>query len=126
MWRYATESWLTLRMPTDDRRERRWPVDPVWREVQAVTISPSVSGVVRRRLLQATEERLVQGLQGYLSSWAALRDGRHLDRTLEAVRPILERYLASRGRSFAGEVRRKRARLMSVTAFLDEDGPDAA
>jgi hypothetical protein len=48
-------------------RERRWPVDPLWREVQAVTISPAVSGVVRRRLHQATEERLVQGLQGYLS-----------------------------------------------------------
>jgi hypothetical protein len=57
---------------------------------------------------------------------ATLRRGRrslaasqHLHGTLEAVRPILERYLASRGRTFAGEVQRKRARLMSVTAFLN-------
>ena len=126
LWRYGTVDWLTLRVPTADRRERRWPLDPLWREVQAVIIAPSVSGVVRRRLLQATEERIVQGLQGHVTSWAALRGRRHLHGTLEAVRPILERYLASRGRTFTGEVERKRARLMSVTAFVDEDGPDAA
>jgi hypothetical protein len=125
IWCYAAENWLTLRMPTDDARERRWPVDPVWRDVQAVTISPSVSGVVRRRLFQATEERIVQGLQGYLTSWAALRDGRHLHRTLEAAGPILERYLTSRGRTFAGEVQRKRARFMYVTTFFDDEDADA-
>jgi hypothetical protein len=89
-----------------------------------VTIAPSVSGVVRRRLQAATEERLVQGLQGYLSSWAAFHEDRALDGALESVGPILGRYLASRGRTFAGEVQEKRARLMSVTAFA-EDGPDA-
>ncbi len=45
---------------------------------------------------------------------------------MEAVRPILERYLASKGRTFAGEVQRKQARLMSVTSPIDRDGPGAA
>ena len=83
----------------------------------------AVSGVVRQKLLQATEERLVQGLQGYLTSWAALGRGEHLPSALEAVRPVLQLYLESRGRTFAGEVQRKRSRLMSVTAFLDPPSP---
>ena len=64
---------------------------------------------------------MIRGLQGYLTSWAALWDLQALDGTMEAVAPILERYLASRGRTFQGEVRRKRARLLSVTAFLDNE-----
>jgi hypothetical protein len=126
LWHYGTESWLTLRLPTDDRRERRWPIDPLWREVQAVRIAPAVSGVVRKRLIQMTEERLVQGLQGYLTSWAALRGSRRLDDTMEAVAPILERYMATRGRTFAAEVQHKRVRLMSVTALLDVSGENSA
>jgi hypothetical protein len=121
LWRYGTTDWLTLRTPTGDARERRWPVDPLWDEVQAVGIAPDMCGVVRKRLVQAAEERIVQGLQGYLSSWAALRGTRHLGVTLEAARPVLERYIASRGRTFEGEVRRKRARFMSVTAFLGDE-----
>ncbi len=120
LWRYGTGQWLTLRLPNGDPRERRWPVDPLWQEVQAVEIAPAVCGVVRQRLVQAREERVVQGLQGYLTSWAALREHEQLDRTMEAVGPILERYLASRGRTFQSEVRRKRARLLSISAFLDD------
>lgn len=119
LWRYGTMEWLTLRVPNGHRAQRRWPVDPAWQEVQAVRIAPEACGVVRRRLVQAAEARVVQGLQGYLSSWAALRDRHELRATMEAAAPIVERYLASRGRTFAAEVRRKQARLMSVTAFLD-------
>jgi hypothetical protein len=43
---------------------------------------------------------------------------------MEAVGPILARYLAQRGRTFEAEVRRKRARLLSVTELLD--GEEAA
>jgi len=121
LWRYGAGQWLSLRLPNGDPRERRWPVDPVLQEVQAVEIAPSVCGIVRRRLVQAREERVIQGLQSYLTSWAALRDHGELEGTMEAVGPILARYLASRGRSFQSEVRRKRARLLSVTAFLDDE-----
>ncbi len=122
LWRYGAEEWLTLRTPTADPRPHRWPVDPTWCEVAAVQVAPEHCGVVRRRLVEATEARIVSGLQGYLSSWAALRESPHLRPTLEAVGPILDRYLAERGRTFEAEVRRKRARLLSVTAFLDGEG----
>ena len=65
----------------------------------------------------------MSGLQGYVTSWAALRDSYGLHTTMEAVGPILDRYLAQRGRTFEAEVRRKRARLLSVTSL---DGEEAA
>jgi hypothetical protein len=82
LWPYGAEEWLTLRTPTTDPRPHRWPIDPTWREVAAVQVAPEVCGVVRRRLVEATEARIVSGLQGYLSSWAALRESPHLRPTL--------------------------------------------
>jgi hypothetical protein len=123
LWRYGTHEWLTLRTPTYDRRPHRWPVDPTWAEVAAVEVAPESCGVVRQRIAEAAEGRIVSGLQGYVTSWAALRESYGLHSTMEAVRPILDRYLAERGRTFEAEMRRKRARLLSVTAF---DGEEAA
>jgi hypothetical protein len=31
LWRYGSGQWLTLRLPNGDPRERRWPLDPLWR-----------------------------------------------------------------------------------------------
>jgi hypothetical protein len=121
LWRYGTETWLTYRQPNGDARARRWPVDPVWRAVQAVTLSPEVCGVVRRRIQQVTEERLVQGLQGYLTALAALRGWWDLPGALEGIRPLVESYLMDRERSWAGEVQRKNERRMSVTGWLEEE-----
>jgi hypothetical protein len=121
LWRYGTHEWLSLRTPTEDRRPHRWPVDPTWREVAAVQAAPECCGVVRRRIAEAAEARIVSGLQGYVTSWAALRKCYGLRPTMEAVGPILDRYLAQRGRTFAAEVRRKRARLLSVTAPIDAE-----
>jgi len=115
LWRYVTGEWLTYRQPTADSRERRWPIDPVWRELQEVQLAPSSVDVVRRRLAEAEELRLVQGGLGYLTSWAALRGHGELDGTLEAIRPVLTRYLESRDTTFRDEVRRKRERRLDVS-----------
>jgi hypothetical protein len=124
LWRYGTHEWLSLRTPTDDHRPHRWPVDATWGEVAAVEVAPESCGVVRRRIAEAAEARIVSGLQGYVTSWAAMRESYGLRPTIEAVGPILARYLAQRGRTFEAEVRRKRARLLSVTELLD--GEEAA
>jgi hypothetical protein len=121
LWHYATRSWLTYRHPTNDQRVRRWPVDPIWQAVQAVRRSPGMLGVVRRRLLQANEERLVQGLQGYLSGLAALRGWRELAVAVERAQGLVEDYLRSRERTWASEVQRKAERLMAVTGWMDEE-----
>jgi hypothetical protein len=121
LWRYCTVDWLTYRQPSRDRRVRRWPIDPVWHVVQAVRISPELLGVVRRRIAQATEERLVQGLQGYLSALAALKGWGDLTEALEETEDLVEAYLMACGRAWADEVQRKAERSMSVTGWLDSE-----
>ncbi len=115
LWTYATADWLTYRQPTSDARERRWPVDPVWREVQAVELAPVSVGLVRRRLVEAAELRLIQGGLGYLTSWAALGGHTELDGALEAIRPVLARYLESKSSTFRDEVKRKQQRRLEVS-----------
>jgi len=120
LWRYVTGEWLTYREPTSDARERRWPIDPVWREVQAIELAPSSVDVVRGRIAQAEELRLVQGGLGYLTSWAALRNHRELDGALEAIRPVLARYLESKESTFRDVVKRKQARRLEVSGPGEE------
>jgi hypothetical protein len=121
LWRYCTTKWLTYRARRPERRERRWPVDPSWEEVREIRISPTECGVIRRRVGEADQLQLVQGLGGYATSLAALEGWSGLQETLERVGPILARYLDSRGRTWEAEVARKRARRMSVTGWLDDD-----
>ena len=59
LWRYGVGAWLSLRIPTTNRQRTRWPVDPLWQQIQAIEVAPSCTGVVRRRLEQATLERIV-------------------------------------------------------------------
>lgn len=63
-------------------RERRWPVDPVWEVVQDVRISPTECGVIRRRVEEANELQLVQGLNGYATSLPRWRGGADSKRRL--------------------------------------------
>jgi hypothetical protein len=126
LWEYGTGKWLTLRRRVRDPRERRWPFDPVWEALQAVRVTHSRTGVVRRRMRQVREERVLRLVLGGLTSLAALRGWDALDDALVAVGPELEEYLRRRERTFRAEVRRKQARLLDVTAYVDEDGRDAA
>jgi len=124
LWECGTEKWLTLRRRVRDARERRWPLDPVWEALQAVRVSPERSGMVRRRVRQVREERVLRLVLGGLTSLAALRGWELLDEALVEVGPELETYLRGRERTFRGEVRRKQARLLDVTGYLDEGDRD--
>jgi hypothetical protein len=114
-WDYATREWLTLRQRTANVQRTRWPLDPSWVQVQEVRIAPSRTGVVRRRMVEANEEMTLRGLQGSLSSWAALRGYDDLETATRALRPRVARYLKERKRSFGDEVRHKRARLLVLS-----------
>ena len=126
LWRYAASDWLSLRTPTGNRQRTRWPVDALWQEIQAIEVAPSSTGVVRCRLEQATLQRIVQGLWGYVTSLAALRDRLQLEDALHELRTQLEHYMATKERSFQAEVSRKRARRLGVTAFLEDTVEEAA
>jgi len=118
LWEYSTGRWLSLRRPTGDKQVKHWPEDPAWRQLRAVRLAPTSTGIVRQRIEEASEEMLVRGLMGYATSLAALRQRTDLGDTLADADPLFRSYLGSRDRVFAGEVRRKTARLMNVTAPL--------
>jgi hypothetical protein len=122
LWEYGTTRWLSLRRPTGDTQVKHWPEDSAWSRLRAVRLAPASTGIVRQRIEEASEEMLVRGLMGYATSLAALRQWTDLGNTLADAEPLVRTYLANRDRNFAGEVRRKAARLMNVTALL----PDAA
>jgi hypothetical protein len=124
MWDQCAGEWLTLRVRRKNRQRARWPLDPSWAEVQAVEIAPTRTGVIRRRLAEANEEMTVRGLQGYLTSWAAIRGYEELGTVLRALGPRVGRYLKDLDRTFRDEVRRKRARMLLVTD--EEDGEPEA
>ena len=122
LWCYVTGSWLTYRTPTGDDRKRRWPVDPVWQTVQSVELAPDQLGVVRGRIAEATEQQLVMGATGYLSSLAALHpEWKGLRETLEQVGPILRRYLESTGRTWPAEVLKKRVKRPHMISWSIHD-----
>ena len=126
LWRYAVGDWLSLRITTANRQRTRWPVDPLWQEIQAIEVAPSSTGVVRRRLEQATLRRITQGVGGYVTSWPRCVIGRSWRMRCLSYRAQLERYMANKERSFRAEVSRKRARRLGVTAFLDDAKEEAA
>ena len=121
-WEHCTREWLTLRTRTASGQRARWPLDPSWAEVQAVAIAPTRTGVIRRRLIEGNEEMTLRGLQGYLTSWAALRGHEELGSTLRALEPRVRKYLGELDRTFGAEVAHKRARLLELT---DIKGPQA-
>jgi len=118
LWAYGTYRWLSLRKATPDWQVGHWPEDPAWTQLRAVALAPSSTGIVRQRIEEASEEMLVRGLMGYASSLAALRQRTDLGETFADAEPLVRSYLSNRDRDFAGEVRRKTARLMNVTAPL--------
>ena len=118
LWHYGTVKWLSLRVPTGDRRRRRWPLDPAWQEIREMRIAPTMTGVVRRRIEQASELKLLQGIQGYATSLAAARGRSRRDQAMTDIGTLIDRYLASRGLVFEAEVVRKRARRLNVTSWL--------
>jgi hypothetical protein len=112
LWRYCAGSWLTLRLPSAHAVRARWPVDPVWVEVQGLAVEHGGSGeLVWREVEAASEERVLAVLQGAWSSWAAMWGLEDPERAARALVLRVGRYLAKKDRTFAGEVRRKRGRL---------------
>jgi hypothetical protein len=113
LWEYATE-WLSLRVPTADSNTSRWPWAPLWEELHKVQIGSPCADLVRKRLREADEQRLLAGFCGYASSLAARGYGRRLSETLGRVTPAAEGYMRKKGRSFERVTARKRERCLDL------------
>jgi hypothetical protein len=125
LWHYVTTEWLSYRRPTSDPRERRSPVDPIWEEVRAIQIVPRMTGLVRTREKELSEERTLRLMQGCLTSLAALHGCWSFAEACERAGPLVAAQFEERGRSFTAMARDKAARRIGVTV-LDGGVEDVA
>ncbi len=109
-WRYGTTDWLSLRVPTLDEQRDRWPVSPEWQALERISIGVRANGLIRRRIREQEEAKLVAGATGYITSLAAIHDLRELDPALQLTGRKVVEHLARRGRNFKDAVAWKRQR----------------
>ncbi len=75
IFRFLTEDWFTLRVPSQDTNRSRWPVTPFWSEVQgALDLFGKTYGLKRGRIKEVKKEVLLPLAIGVLTSIAALSD----------------------------------------------------
>jgi|JI10StandDraft_1071094.scaffolds.fasta_scaffold240777_2 hypothetical protein len=112
LWAYASCSWLSLRVPTDDDTRSRWPVDDRWKLIQGSTLAGGCAPAARIRAGEREGQlRTFRKLAtGVLSSMAVPMGTTDLGDTLQAAESELLLYEQISGRGFAGRVFEKRQR----------------
>ena len=122
LWEYGTE-WLSLRVPTADSNSSRWPCAPVWEQLRDVRIGSPCAELVRKRVRDAEEQRLLAGFCGYASSLAARGYGTKLSETLLRVQPAAEGYMRKKGRTFEKVTTHKRERVLDTMRQIGDRMP---
>lgn len=117
LWEYGT-CWLSLRTPTRAVRRSNWPEVAAWVELRGAQLGEPCNALVRERIRQATERRLLAGWVGYTTSLAALGQETEIHATLRRVEPAAVRYLSERGVVFAELVEQKRQRQLDARRHL--------
>lgn len=111
-WSYGTADWLSLRVPTLDQQRDRWPVRSEWQALENVSIGVRENGLIRRRIREREEAKLVAGATGYITSLAAIHNLRELDPALQLTGRKVVEHLERSGRNFSEAVTWKRQRLV--------------
>jgi hypothetical protein len=108
LWDYAM-TWLSFRRSGRHHDPSRWPEAGAWRALRGAQMGSPRSGLIRGRIRQDNERRLVAGFVGYASSLAAM-SGEEPDLTtaLHRAGALSKSYLSERGREFGAVVRGKR------------------
>ena len=111
MWRYATGSWLTFRTPTPDATRSRWPIASEWVDVADANLAAETIGVDRIRTAEraGSLRKVLPGLNGYLTSFAAIIGTDDIDDTIEAAGPYLRDYETISRVRFSERVNLRRA-----------------
>lgn len=86
----------------------------MWEQVRAIEIVPQMTGLVRQREKELSEQRTLRLMQGCLTSLAALHGCNDFDQAWAMARPLVWEQFEARGRLFAIEVARKLDRVVSV------------
>lgn len=112
LWAYATQHWLSLRVPTTDQTRSRWPVDERWTRIQRASLAGGTAPAQRIKEAQRQGDlRTFRKLAtGVLSSMAVPMGTHDIADTLAAVGPELDVYQRVSRRTFASRVHEKRQR----------------
>ena len=112
VWAYATQTWLSLRVPTADETRSRWPVDDRWASVQGSRLSGGCAPAerIREGQRQGSLRALRKLATGVLSSMAVHLGTVDIADTLSAVEPELAFYETISQQSFPRRVHDKRQR----------------
>jgi hypothetical protein len=110
MWGCASESWLSYRVPTLDSTRSRWPLDPVWKQIQHPTMREEALGLDRVRAGQTrgSVRTLLPQLVGYLASLAAVLDLHTFDGVAAVLPALVADYCLSKQSTFEERVDKKR------------------
>ena len=109
LWGYATE-WLSYRDPSTDGTRSRWPISSDWDAIRTVSLRDRAVTVERTTAVRqaVAERRIIAGLCGYLSAWAALRNIDTLGESLSGVESVLRLWEEETGIPFTDRVKKKR------------------
>ena len=94
LWRYGTEDWLSLRVPTLDETHARWSVDEMWQVIQKASLSWNAVGLEKVRAARRGDElyRTVPQLNGWLARFGALLDLESTEDVIEQLPRVIEQY----------------------------------
>ena len=109
LWRNLTVEWLSFRVATADSNRSRWPIAPEWQVVQEASMAHGAIGLSRmvNDHVMADLKALRPGLNGYVTSVAAIKGGRSVSDAMALVAEEIQRYEVDTGRRFETQVAEK-------------------
>lgn len=113
LWKYGTDNWLSLRVPTLDETHARWPVDEMWQSIQNATLSCNAIGLEKVRAARRGDElfRTLPQVTGWLARLAAIKGMESTEDLIDQLPRILESYEQSSKIDFPDRIDQKRKSL---------------
>lgn len=102
LWRYATDAWLSHRVPSPDSTKSRWPVSPQWQQLSAASFAEHAVGLerIQEGKRRGSLRRLMPGLVGYTASAGAWLGAETLEETFERLPQHFRDYGLVAGQTF--------------------------
>lgn len=113
LWKYGTDNWLSLRVPTLDETHARWHVDEMWKSIQSASLSWHAVGLEKVRAARRGDElhRTLPQVNGWLARLAALLDLESTEDLIDQLPRIMELYERSSKIEFPDRIDQKRKSL---------------
>ena len=113
LWKYGTEDWLSLRVPTRDETHSRWPIDEMWESIQNASLSWHAAGLEKVRAAHRRDElhRTVPQVTGWLARLAAILGLESTEDLIDQLPRIMETYEHSSKIEFPDRIHQKRRSL---------------